>query len=57
MSFITGRGLQVTDQDIRAYFATNPSDAQMARQAAALGLSAEQIAAAATRSRWEEART
>jgi len=44
MSFVTARGLRITDLDIDAYFAGDPSDAQVARDAAALGLSAEQIA-------------
>jgi len=44
MSFVTARGLRITDQDIGEYFATHPGEAQIAREAATLGLSAGQIA-------------
>ena len=51
MSFTTARGLRITDQDIRDYFAGHPGDDQVALQAAELGLSAEQIAAALSQGR------
>ena len=51
MSFTTARGLRITDQDIRDYFAGRPSDDQLALQAADLGLSAEQIADALSQGR------
>jgi hypothetical protein len=44
MSFVLSGGRQVSNQQIRAYFATNPSVEQIAQQAVALGLTADQVA-------------
>jgi Ca2+-binding RTX toxin-like protein len=48
MSFVTASGQQFSDTQIRAYFASRPGVDQIARQAAGLGLTADQIAAAMT---------
>jgi Ca2+-binding RTX toxin-like protein len=44
MSFTTAAGRSISNQQIRAYFASNPSAEQIAGQAAAMGLTADQIA-------------
>ncbi len=44
MGFVTSSGQQISDQDITAYFAASPGDSQVARDAAGLGLTADQIA-------------
>ncbi len=46
MSFTTSGGQTFSDQEIRGYFSTHPAYLEIARQAAGLGLTADQIAGA-----------